>query len=136
MDTHAVAVAESADLLAVNISPAEISLKPGESQRVDVEIVRAEGFDKNVQLDALFRHLSSVYADTLPKGVTVDSNNSVTLLTKDKSKGHITFTAAKDAAPAQQQQVSVMANISLNFVMKWTYSSRPLLVTVEAPDSN
>ena len=68
VDTHAVAVSEAADLLAVNISPAEITLKPGESQRVDVEIVRAEGFDKNVQLDALFRHLSSVYADTLPKG--------------------------------------------------------------------
>jgi hypothetical protein len=70
---HAIAVGQPGDLLAVNISPAEITLKPGESQRVEVEIVRAEGFDKNVQLDALFRHLSSVYADTLPKGVTMDA---------------------------------------------------------------
>ena len=61
----------------------------------------------------------------------MDSKNSVTLLTKDKTKGHITFTAAKDATPAEKQQVAIMANISLNFVMKWTYSSKPLLVTVD-----
>jgi hypothetical protein len=54
----------------------------------------------------------------------------VTLLTKDKTKGHITFVASDKAEPIERQQVAVMANISLNFVMKWTYSSRPLLITV------
>jgi hypothetical protein len=31
------------------------------------------------------------------------------------------------------QQISVMANVSINFVMKATYSSPPLMVTVAKP---
>lgn len=131
VESHVVCVAETADLLGVKISPAEIVLKPGESKRVDIEIERAPGFTKNVQLDALFRHLSTTYADTLPAGVTVDSGNSRTLLTGSATKGHITFKAAGNARAAKQQQVAIMANISLNFVMKWTYSSSPLRVSVE-----
>lgn len=130
VDAHVVALAEAGDVLAVKISPTSLKLKPGTSAKVQVEIKRAEGFTKNVQLDALFRHLSTTYADTLPKGVTVDSAASRTLLTGTNSQGHITFKAAANAAPIENQQVSVMANISLNFVMKWTYSSEPLRISV------
>ena len=61
----------------------------------------------------------------------MDGNNSKKLLTGDTIKGHITLTASDDARPADKQQVSVMAHVSLNFVMKATYSSSPLSITVK-----
>ncbi|MEO2032215.1 MAG: PPC domain-containing protein, partial [Planctomycetaceae bacterium] len=130
VDNHVVCVAGASDIRAVRISADQVTLQPGQSQRIDIEIERAKGFDKNVQLDLLFRHLSSVYADTLPKGVTIDTKTSKTLLTGTATQGHVTLKAAPDAKPSTKRQVSVMANISLNFVMKATYSSRPLWVSV------
>jgi hypothetical protein len=130
VEAHSVSVGAPADLLAVTLSTYKLTLQPGESVQVDVEIKRAEGFEKNVTLDALFQHLGSVYGDSLPEGISIDSNKSKTLLTGDTVKGHLTFTASDKAKPVENQQVSVMANVSLNFVMKATYSSTPLLITV------
>ena len=59
-----------------------------------------------------------------------DKPKSKTLLTGKTAEGKITLTAAKDAPAASKQQICVMANVSLNFVMKATYASKPLLVTV------
>ena len=130
---HTVAVGKPSDILDVKLSTQEVSLKPGESVKVEVEVVRSEGFDKNVTLDMLFQHLSSKYAITLPEGVTVDTKNSVTLLTGKNSKGAITLTAAATAPAVERQQCCIMANVSINFVMKATYSSQPLFVNVVAP---
>ena len=55
-------------------------------------------------------------------------------LTGKTVEGHITLTAAKDAPPVERQQVCVMANVSLNFVMKATYASKPLFVSIEAAE--
>ncbi|HUG90438.1 MAG TPA: hypothetical protein VML55_06375 [Planctomycetaceae bacterium] len=130
VEAHAVSVGAPSDIRAVRLSTHEVTLKPGESQRIGVTIERAPGFSQNVQLDLLFRHLNSTYADTLPPGVTIDAKNSQTLLTGAQTEGQITLTAAANAAAAGKQQVSVMANVSLNFVMKATYSAEPLFVTV------
>ncbi|WP_166828386.1 PPC domain-containing protein [Thalassoroseus pseudoceratinae] len=129
---HTVAVGVAADVPRVTLSTYDISLKPGESKRIEVTLERAEGFDKNVQLDLQFRHLSRTYADPLPKGVSIDTKNSQTLLTAGATKGHITLTCAADSSPVEKQQAVVMANVSLNFVMKATYASEPLFVTVSA----
>jgi hypothetical protein len=69
---HTVAVGKPGDIRAVKLSSYEIALKPGESVKIDVEIERG-GYDKNVTLDLLFQHLSSVFANTLPEGVTIDA---------------------------------------------------------------
>jgi hypothetical protein len=130
VDAHAVSVGAPSDIRAVTLSTHDLTLQPGESKRIDVTIERAPGFSQNVQLDLLFRHLSRTYADTLPPGVSIDARNSQTLLTGSKTAGHITLTADAKAEPVEKQQVSVMANVSLNFVMKATYSARPLLVSV------
>jgi hypothetical protein len=98
-----------------------------------VTIERAQGFAQNVMLDPVFQHLGSVYGNTLPAGVTVDAKNSKTLLTGQETQGYVTLTAAADAKPIEKLQVSMMANISLNFVMKATYSSAPMLVSVAKP---
>lgn len=128
---HTVAIGRPADVLDVKLSTSEVTLKPGESTTIDVEITRAEGFDKNVTLDMLFQHLSSKYAITLPEGVTIDLKKSKTLLTAKESKGAITLTAAANAPAVERQQCCVMANVSINFVMKATYSSPPLFVSVK-----
>ncbi len=72
VEMHTVSVGEPLDITAVKVSATEVKLKPGESQKIEITIERAEGFDKNVTLDCLYRHLNSVYGDSLPKGVTID----------------------------------------------------------------
>jgi len=131
VEMHTVAVGTPGDIVAVELSRHEITLKPGESQRIDVKLKRAEDFDKNVTLDVTYNHLNRVYGSSLPPGVTVDKKNSKTLLTGTTAEGHITLTAAKDAPAVQRQQLAIMANVSLNFVMKATYASNPVWVTVE-----
>lgn len=133
VEMHTVAIGAPSDIRAVNLSTHDITLKPGESVTIDVEIERAEGFDNNVTLDLLFQHLSSKFAVTLPEGVTIDGGKSKTLLTGGETQGSITLVAAGNAPPVTQQQCAVMANVSINFVMKATYSSQPLLISVAAP---
>ena len=127
---HTVAIAAPNDIRSVQLSTHELTLKPGGSAKVDVTIERASGFDKNVSLDVIYKHLNSVYGNSLPAGVTLDGGASKVLLTKGAVTGHITLKAAADAAPVKRQQIAVMANVSLNFVMKATYSSEPLFITV------
>lgn len=131
-EMHTISIGEPSDIVAVTLSEYDVRLKPGESKKIDIKIERAEGFDKNVTLDVTYNHLASVYGDSLPKGVTLEKPKSKTLLTGKTAEGHITLTAAKDASPVDQQQICVMANVSLNFVMKATYASKPLFVSVDA----
>lgn len=130
VDTHTVSVGDVMDLKSVKLSTNTVSLKPGGSQKIDVMIERREGFKGNVTLDVLFQHLGSIYGDSLPPGVKIDEKQSQTLLSGEQSQGHITLTAAADAKPVENQQIVVMANVSINFVMKYTYASEPVKVTV------
>jgi hypothetical protein len=133
VDMHTLCVGDRADIWSVQLSDYEVTLKPGESKQIEVLIDRAPGFDKNVTLDVTYNHLEQIHADSLPRGVKLDRGKSQTLLTGANSKGIITLTAAKDATPAVRQQGVVLANVSINFVMKATYCSPPLQITVVAP---
>lgn len=130
VEMHSVVVAEEADLLKMEVDQTEIRLAPGGTAKIAVTIERAEGFDKNVTLDLLYQHLSSRFADTLPKGVTIDGRQSKTLLNGKETTAEITLVATKDAPAIEKQQCVVMANVSINFVMKATYASQPVLITV------
>jgi hypothetical protein len=129
VEQHAVAVGEAGDLRAVKLSTNTITLKPGTSVRVDVTIERAPGFTDNVLLDPKFDHLNRIFGDTLPPGVDIDAKASKTLLNGSETHGYLTFRALPTAKPVEKRPVSVMANVSINFVMKETYSSQPLFVT-------
>ena len=130
VEMHTVAVGRPGDVLEITLDSYEITLQPGETRKINVEVKRAMGFDKNVTLDVMYQHLGSIYGNTLPKGVTIDANASKTLLTADASQGQLVFKADSKASPVDRQQVSVMANVSINFVMKTTFSSKPLLISV------
>jgi hypothetical protein len=130
VDGHSVAITDPADIRGITLSTYDITLKPGESQKIEVTIDRSEGFTANVTLDMLMRHLNSTYANTLPPGVTLNDKEAKSLLAGSAKQGYLTLTAAKDAAPVEKQQAVVVAHVALNFVMKWTYASRPVTITV------
>jgi hypothetical protein len=131
VDMFAVCVCDPLDVTKVTVEPADVTLKPGESKKLEITIERAEGFEKNVTLDLIYRHLASPFGNSLPPGVTIDDKQSKTLLTAKELKGHITITAAKDAKPVEKQIVPVMAQAAINFVMKMSYCAEPLRVTVK-----
>jgi hypothetical protein len=133
VEQHVVAVSEYGDLRSVSLSTYEVTLKPGESARIEVTIDRSAGATANVTLDMMMRHLNSNYANTLPPGVTLDDKAAQSLLAGSATKGYLTLKAAPDAPPAHKQQAVVLAHVALNFVMKWTYASRPVTITVAAP---
>lgn len=135
VEMHTVCIGQPANVLSMKVTPEEVTLLPGQSQTLDVTIERAEGFEANVTLDVIWRHLSRVYGDSLPKGVTIDEKKSKTLIAgKDKVSGQIVLVAAADAQPVERQLVPVMANVSINFVMKLAYTA-PVWVSVQPADA-
>lgn len=130
---HTVAVAPVSDLLSVKVTPSEVVLKPGESKTLDIEVVRAPGFDKNITLDMVFQHLGGTFANPLPPGVKIDAKTSKTLLAATESKGTIVLTADATATPVDKQLTCVLGHVSINFVMKSSACSPPVWVSVTAP---
>ena len=130
VDMHTVSVGDMMDLKSVKLSTNAVTLKPGGSQKIDVTIERREGFKGNVTLDVIYQHLGSIYGNSLPPGVTIDEKQSQTLLSGEQSQGYLTLSAAADAKPIENQQIAVMANVSINFVMKYSYCGEPVKVTV------
>ncbi len=129
VNMQTVAVTEPSDILAVEVSPKEIRLKPGEEVKIDVTIRRRPDYDKTVSIDVVLQHLGSVFGNPLPPGVTVVEGKSKTLLGTG-NKGHIVLKAAPNAAPIDNVPVAVLAHVSINFVVKVSYSSPPIPVSV------
>lgn len=125
-----VAVTDPSDILRVEVSQETVTLKPGQEVRIDVTVHRRADYDKSVSLDVLLQHLGSVAGNPLPPGVTVDTAKSKTLL-GTTSKGHVVLKAAANAAPIENVPISVLCHVSINFVVKVSYSSPPILVSVQ-----
>ena len=133
VDLHTVSVAKPMDVRGITVSSTAVLLKPGDSQRLDITVERAPDYKGNITLDMMLQHLETPYGNPLPKGVKVDGARSKTLLTAGESVGHITLTAAADAPPVERQLVPVTVHATINFVMKHTFASAPVLVTVTQP---
>jgi hypothetical protein len=126
---HTVGITDPSDIVSVDVMPREVVLKPGQEVRLEVTITRRKDYDKGVSLDILLRHLGRIFGNPLPPGVTIVEAKSKTLL-GNASKGHIILRAAPDATPAENVPISVMAHVSVNFVVKVGYSSPAILVSV------
>jgi hypothetical protein len=120
-----VAITEPSDILKVDVSPKAVTLKPGEEVRLDVKLQRRADYDKGVSLDVVLQHLGGIYGNPLPPGVTVVEGKSKTLL-GNGSQGHIALKAAANAEPIENVPISVLAHVSVNFVVKISYSSPPI----------
>jgi hypothetical protein len=117
-----VAVTDPGDVLKVEVTPQQVVLKPGGTATLEVKVIRRPSFDQGLSLDVILRHLGSIYGNPLPPGVTIDAAASKTLL-GGSSVGKIVLKAAPNAAPIEDVPVSVLAHVSVNFVVKVSYSS-------------
>jgi hypothetical protein len=129
VNLQAVAVTSPSDILKVDVSTTKVVLKPGGEVKIDVTVRRRDGFDKGVTLDVLLQHLGSVFGNPLPPGVTIEAGKSKTLL-GGGSQGHIVLKAAANAEPIEDVPIAVLANVSVNFVVKIPYSSPAIQVSV------
>jgi len=126
VDTCAIAVSEQNDIL-VTVANPNISLAPGGTAKIEVQIERRGDYKKPVTLDLRVNHLGGVHTNQLPPGITVEAD-AVTI-PENQNKGVITIKAAPDAKPIQNWNMAVMANVSVNFVMKVWYVA-PVSLTV------
>jgi len=131
VDHHTVSVGKPMDIRSIKLSTNQIELKPGASQRIDIQIERAPDYKGNVTLDAMLQHLEQPYGNPLPTGVVVDIGASKTLLTAGESSGYITFKANADAPEVERHLVPITVHVSINFVMKHTFSSEPFYISVK-----
>ncbi len=128
VDTQGVAVTEANDL-EVSVANPNISIKPGETLKIDVTIKRRPDYTKAVTLDLRVNHLGGIFTDPLPPGVTVEDGAAIP---EGKNAGTITLKASPNAAPIANWPLAVMANVSVNFVMKVWYAA-PVSLTVAVP---
>lgn len=132
VNTQVVSITEPSDVL-LKLSANKLTLAPGGTASVDVEVVRQKGYDKNVVLDVYLRHLSGKFGDPLPPGVSLDEDASKTLLGPTETKGKIVLKAASTAAPIENLPIAVLGQVSINFVVKVSHASEPLLISVQKP---
>jgi hypothetical protein len=126
---QAVAVTGPSDILDVQVKPDKVVLKPGEELKLEVILKRRPDYDKAVSLDIPLRHLGGVFANPLPPGVTVVEGKSKTLLGNGNA-GYLTLKADATAAPIDDVPICVLAHVSINFVVKISYASAPISVSV------
>lgn len=126
----AVAVTSASDLAEIKVKQTRITLKPGEEVKIDVEVLRAPQYTKDVNLDVLLRHLGGVHGNPLPPGVTMVDGKSKTLLGSG-SAGHVTLKADATAAECTDVPVCVQGFVAINFVVKIGYASEVIWVTVK-----
>ncbi len=126
VQTQGIGITETNDL-EVSLNMAQVTLKPGSEAKIEVTIKRRPDYEKPVTLDLRVNHLGGIFTNPLPPGVTCD--DGVTIPEK-QNKGTITIKCAADAKPIKDWPLAVMANVSVNFVMKVWYAA-PLSLTVE-----
>lgn len=131
--THAVGVCPVADLTSVRVNPGRAPLAPGHTVTLEVQVERHQGYKGRVTLDPILRHLGGVHANPLPPGVVMVDDQSKTSLGPDESKGTIVLRAEPTAKPIADVPIAIMANVSINFVVKRPYASPPVLVSVLDP---
>ena len=123
------AIGSVPDIVKVRVEPEEIVLEPGHEVQLKVIIQRRSDFDKGVSLDVFLRHLGTVFANSLPPGVTVTEGKSKTLIGAG-NEGVIVLKAAANAKPIERVPISVVANVSVNFMVKMSYSSPVIWLSV------
>jgi hypothetical protein len=130
VNMHTVSVTDQSDLIRIEVSKREITIAPGESVQIDVNIKRRPDYTKPINLDVRLRHLNGVFGDPLPPGITMDESKSKTLLGESATQGSIVLRAAANAQPVENLPIAILGHVSINFVVKTTYSSPPITLSV------
>ena len=129
-----VAVGRPTEIRSIKLSTTHVTLKPGESKRIDVIIERTKEFTEArspaVRFDLIFQYrLNWTFGNALPKGVSMDVLKSRATIKKDKTTGYIIIKADANAQPIQGHLISVMANTSRG-AAEQIYSAPPVFLTI------
>jgi hypothetical protein len=130
VETLAAAVTDPSDI-SVEASTEDLSLSPGESTTIDVEVARNERYQQGVNLAVVLQHLGGIHGNPLPPGVTVVEAESKTLLGPKENQGKIVLKVAPDAPACENVPITIMGHVSINFVVKTAYASKPIRLTVK-----
>jgi hypothetical protein len=130
VNTLALTVTDPSDIT-VEARPETITLTPGGTATIDVTVTRRKDYDKPVNLAVILQHLGGVHGNPLPPGVTPAAAGNKTLLGPKETAGKIVLQAAANAAPCENVPIAVMGHVSINFVVKTAYASRPILISVK-----
>jgi len=129
VNTLALAVTDPCDIT-VEATPETINLTPGGTATIDVTVTRRKGFDQAVNLAVILQHLGGIHGNPLPPGVVVAPSGNKTLL-GPKETGKIVLQATPAAAPCENLPITVMGHVSINFVVKTSFASAPILISVK-----
>ncbi|MEK6234763.1 MAG: hypothetical protein N2C14_08630, partial [Planctomycetales bacterium] len=129
-----VAVGRPTEIRSIKLSTTDVTLKPGESKRIDVTIERTKEFSESrapaVRFDLIFQYrLNWTFGNSLPQGVSMDALKSQATIKKDSTTGFIIIKADSDAPPTQGRLIPVMANTSRG-LPEQIYSAPPVYLTI------
>ena len=128
--TQLVAVTEPLDLLGVEASPAEITLKPGEQTEISFRVTRNKDFKDPVTIAMAFKYFAQTYGSQLPPGVTMEKGSTERIV-GDKLEGKIILKAdPKKSVPVEKFPIAVLARVAITFSITTNYASNPVLLTV------
>jgi hypothetical protein len=130
VNTLALAVTDPSDIT-LEASPETLTLTPGGTATIALTVTRRKDFDKAVNLAVILQHLGGVHGNPLPPGVTVAAAGNKTLLGPKETAGKIVLQAAAGAPACENVPIAVMGHVSINFVVKTAYASKPILVSVK-----
>ncbi len=119
-----VSVTTPQDIL-ITVDKADLTLTQGETITVDVTVKR-NNYTKPITVDTILRHLNGIHANPLPPGVTME----LKIIGDNQDKTQIVLRANDTATLVTNWPIAVMGQVSLNFVVKTSYSTPPLKLTV------
>lgn len=127
--TSIVGVAKQLDLLKVEASPKELTLKPGGKVEVIVKVERSPDYKDPIGLEFGWGYFTSKLGEQLPPGVTVNSASN-TRLSGKTLEGKLILEAKADALPVERLPIAAMAGVSVSFSIDTKYASNPLFLTI------
>jgi len=130
--TQIVGVTQPLDLVTVEATPSEVSLKPGGRAEIKVKIVRQEDSSDPATLAMSHMYYTNSCGDQLPPGVSL-SSDSRTQLKADESEATIILEATKDAMPIQNLSIAVMVRVYVTYNISTNYASTPISLSVQPP---
>ena len=131
---HTVAVGRPKEIRSIKLSTTNVTLKPGESKRIDITIERTQEFIESrtptVRFDLIFQYrLNWTFGNALPPGISMEVLNSRATIKPGTTTGFIIIKADPTAQPIQRRLISVMANTSRG-APEQIYSAPPVYLTI------
>ena len=129
--TQVVGLTNPLDVLKVEATPTELTLKPGEKVEIKVRVQRNEGYNELIMLDTAFTFGRRTFGEQLPPGVSMSKSSKVRL-TGDMAEGTIVLEASPEALPIERLPFAALARVPVTYSIMANYASSPIFLTIPA----